>query len=274
MGKSSVLWAVCAVSLLLCSCSKDSDKPTGLEPTITNLAGTWQADTYKDGGATLAKALYMYDYIQIGADYKFTARFGMIDALKTSGNYCYGTGTVEGRKVSLMASNITIPAEVIELTENKLTVKSEEGILQTFVRVAAPTLFQVGNKASGGASVFLLTAPFAANGTSLYLNSHGFFRAGEVSDQLTYTTFPKGMHLVLNYLDIDGNEQLRMTIYPQPITAGSADNVVALADTTMITGNLLVDTGMDMTKVDLTAVSAAHSSEAIPYSELVKSIGK
>lgn len=230
-----LLLAVCTVSLMLSSCSDSKKNSNELDPTVANLAGTWKAETYKLNGNEIPQSRYLYDYIQIGQDSKFTARFGLLEALDNQDGYCYGPGTIREKTITLLTGSVTIKAEVTSLTENRLTVKNTEGYVQTFSRVASPTLYRVANKTTSGATYPSVMLSFAtdANNNILFQSVHGLVPNGSTCDQLAYTSLPKAMHVVLRKI-VGTKVYTWASVYPQKMTEGSADNVIAIADTTMV----------------------------------------
>lgn len=258
----NLLLAACAVSLVLSSCSDNKKNSNELEPTILNLAGTWKAETYKLNGKEIPQNQYAYDYIQVGQDGKFTARFGLLEALENQAGYCYGPGTVRERTIALLTGSVTIKAEVASLTENRLAVKNSEGYEQVYSRVASPTLYRVANKTTSGITYPSVMLSFAtdANNNILFQSVHGSVPNGSTCDQLAYTSLPKAMHVVLRKI-VGTKIYTWASVYPQKMTEGSADNVIFIADTTMVIeldGNSY---SSNLTKADLSELPAKPFSE-------------
>lgn len=256
----NLLLAACAVSLMLSSCSDNKKNSNELEPTIANLAGTWKAESYKLSGNEIPQSRYVYDYIQVGQDGKFTARFGLLGALENQAGYCYGPGTVRERTIALLTGSVTIKAEVTSLTENRLAVKNSEGYEQVYSRVASPTLYRVANKTTTDPTEMsaMLTLAMDADGYVLFQCVHGLVPNGTTSDQVVYTSMPKAMHVVLRKIN---GTQVRtfITAYPQRMTEGSADNVIFIADTTIVSE--IQEYSSDLTKADLSELPAKPFSE-------------
>lgn len=259
--KKILLGAIGAVSLLFCSCNDKKGGSDELEPTIANLAGTWKAEAYKLNGMDVASQ-YPYDYIHVEPNGKFTARFGLLDALVNQDGYCYGPGSVHNRTITLLTNSVTVKAEVTGLTVNRLTVQSPEGYVQTYSRVANPTLYQVANKMSFVSSSLLYAMiSFAtdANGYIVFQNVHGLVPCGTTCDQIAYTSVPKRMHVLMRI--ISSSDMLTVaSLYPQKMTEGSADNVIFMADTTVMV-KLDENNSANLTKVSLSNLPAKPLSE-------------
>lgn len=257
--KKILLGAACVVSLMFCACSDKKGGSDELEPTIANLAGTWKAEAYKLNGTDVASQ-YPYDYIHVGPNGKFTARFGLLDALVNQDGYCYGPGSVHNRTITLLTNSVTVKAEVTGLTANRLTVQSPEGYVQTYSRVANPTLYQVANKTTFATTDLsaMLTLGMDANGYILFQNVHGLVPCGTTCDQVAYTPIPKAMHVVLRK---SNGTQVRTYIsrYPQKIEEGQTDNVIFMADTTIV--DEIREFSANMTKVSIPDGSAKPLSE-------------
>lgn len=264
-----LLLAVCAVSLVLSSCSDNKKNSNELEPTILNLAGTWKAETYKLNGKEIPQNQYAYDYIQVGQDGKFTARFGLLEALENQDGYCYGPGTVRERMIALLTGSVTIKAEVASLTENRLAVKNSEGYEQVYSRVTNPTLYRVANKMTDDYSSFsygMISFGTDANNRILFQNVHGLVPCGKTCDQIVYTPIPKRMHVLIRV--ISGSHMLTLaSVYPQKMTEGSTDNVIFMADST-ITVKLDERSSANLTKANLSNLPAK------PFSEWLEEVGK
>lgn len=262
-----LLLAVCAVSLMLCACNDNKEGSKELEPNVTNLAGTWQAETYKLNGNEIPQSRYPYDYIQIGQDSKFTARFGLVEALENQAGYCYGPGTVRERTIALLTSSVTIKAEVTSLTENRLAVKNSEGYEQVYSRVSSPTLYRVANKTTFAPTELsaMLSMAMDANGYVLFQCVHGLVPNGTTCDQVVYTSMPKAIRLMMRKID-GANVRSYITAYPQKLIEGSADNVIFIADTTMVSE--IQEYGSDLTKANFSELPAK------PFSEWMDGVAK
>lgn len=259
--KQTLLFAACAVSLLFCSCSDNNKGSDELEPTIANLAGTWKAETYKLNGNEIPQSRHPYDYITVGKDGKYTARFGLLDALANQGGYCYGPGAVKNRMITLLTNSVSIKTEVMSLTQNRLAVKNAEGYEQIYSRVANPTLYRVANKTTFAPTelTVMLTMAVDANGYIVFQAVHGFVPDGQTCEQVVYTPMPKAMHVVMR--KINGTTvHTYISRYPQKMTEGSADNVIFMADTTIM-DEIQEEFSANLTKVDLSNLPAKPLSE-------------
>lgn len=267
--KQTLLFAACAVSLLFCSCSDNNKGSKELEPSVSNLAGTWKAETYKLNGNEIPQSRYPYDYISVGQDARYTARFGLLEALENQDGYCYGPGSVRNRTITLMTNSVSIKTEVVSLTENRLAVKNAEGYEQIYSRVANPTLYRVANKMTDDNTSFsygMISFGTDANNRILFQNVHGLVPCGKTCDQIVYTPIPKRMHVLIRV--ISGLHMLTLaSAYPQKMTEGSADNVIFMADST-ITVKLDERSSANLTKVNLSNLPAK------PLSEWLEEVGK
>lgn len=266
--KQTLLFAACAVSLLFCSCSDNNKGSKELEPTIANLAGTWEAETYKLNGNEIPQSRYPYDYISVDQDARYTARFGLLEALANQGGYCYGPGAVRNRTITLMTNSVSIKTEVTSLTENRLTVKNAEGYEQIYSRVANPTLYRVANKTTFAPTerTIMLTLAIDASGYIQFQAVHGLVPDGKTCEQLVYTPMPKAMHVVMR--KINGTAvRTYISRYPQKITEGSADNVIFMADSTIV-DEIQEEFSANLTKANLSNLPAK------PLSEWLEEVGK
>lgn len=267
--KQTLLFAACAVSLLFCSCSDNNKGSKELEPSVANLAGTWKAETYKLNGNEIPQSRYPYDYISVGQDARYTARFGLLEALENQDGYCYGPGSVRNRTITLMTNSVSIKTEVTSLTENRLTVKNAEGYEQIYSRVANPTLYRVANKTTLGVDQPSVMLSFGAdaNNNILFQSVHGLVPCGKTCDQIVYTPMPKGMHVVLRKV-IGTTIATWASVYPQKMTEGSAENVIFMADTTVVVDLSAADYSGNLTKANLSNLPAK------PLSEWLEEVGK
>lgn len=265
----TLLIAACAASLLMYSCKDDKGGPNELEPTVTNLAGTWKAETYKLNGNEIAQSRHAYDYIHVGTDARFTARFSLLDALANQDGYCYGPGAVSNRTITLQTNSVTVKADVTSLTEKRLTVKNAEGYEQTYSRVDNPTLYKVANNLtfiSSSLRYGMISFGTDADNHIQFQNVHGLVPCGTTCNQIAYTPLPKSMHVLIRI--ISPSDMLTLaSVYPQKMIEGSAENVIFMADST-ITVKLDENSSANLTKVNMSALPAK------PLSEWMEEIGK